>query len=197
MEHDKWDLAIPACLLAYRAAEHASTGYTPAFLVYGRELRVPADVLFAPPREWGIQRKKPYPHAIREHLWRAHCNARHKLHLSHKYQKDYYDKQVHGAPLVEGDKVWYTDTPLSGDSEKFNRPWQGPYVVIRVLNEATVKIKPLGGEDSEAFVVHMNKLKPYLSNLETPEFVIPPPVEREIEIRGSSWDSSNLGEGAV
>ncbi|CAM9771411.1 unnamed protein product [Lampetra planeri] len=32
-----WDLQIPSVLSAYRMAPHASTGYSPFFLMYGRE----------------------------------------------------------------------------------------------------------------------------------------------------------------
>lgn len=197
MEHDKWDTAIPACLLAYRAAEHASTGHTPAFLMYGRELRVPADVQYMPPRTWEWPEDKPYPHAIRERLWKAHMDARHKLHLAHKHQKDYYDKKSHGPSLVVGDKVWFMDTKLPGDSEKFNRPWQGPYEICKVLNEANVKIRLLGVEDSPAFVTHVNKLKPYLSHVDLFEYATPPPVDHEVEISSSRWGSTELREGGM
>ena len=53
-------------------------------------------------------------------------------------------KRVHGPQLVVGDTVWHIDAPLSGDTSKLNRPWQGPYEVGKILNEATIKIKPLG-----------------------------------------------------
>lgn len=36
-----WDLAIPACLLAYRTSVNPSTGRTPAKMMMGRELRLP------------------------------------------------------------------------------------------------------------------------------------------------------------
>ena len=72
MEHDRWDLA-------YRAAVHSSTGQTPAFMIYGRELRVSVDVQNTPPREWLNPRTKAYPHEIMERIWRAHVDARHKL----------------------------------------------------------------------------------------------------------------------
>ncbi|KER26617.1 hypothetical protein T265_06188 [Opisthorchis viverrini] len=42
-EGERWDEHIPLCMLAYRAATHESTGYTPAFLQLGHDLRLPSD----------------------------------------------------------------------------------------------------------------------------------------------------------
>jgi hypothetical protein len=41
-----WDGRLPLFLLAYRESTHDTTGSTPARLVFGRELRLPCDLLF-------------------------------------------------------------------------------------------------------------------------------------------------------
>jgi transposase InsO family protein len=41
-----WDERVPLFLLAYRASTHDTTGLTPAKLIFGRELRLPCDLLF-------------------------------------------------------------------------------------------------------------------------------------------------------
>jgi len=40
-----WDTKLPFVMAAYRASQHESTGYSPNFLVFGRELRAPLDVV--------------------------------------------------------------------------------------------------------------------------------------------------------
>jgi hypothetical protein len=42
------DVRLPLFLLAYRASAHDSTGLTSTNLVFGRELRLPCDLLLAP-----------------------------------------------------------------------------------------------------------------------------------------------------
>ena len=41
-EHQKdWDIRLPFVMAAYRASRHEATGYSPNFLVLGREARAP------------------------------------------------------------------------------------------------------------------------------------------------------------
>ncbi len=42
-----WDQHVAPVMAAYRSTIHASTGYTPNFLVYGRENRAPIDLVLA------------------------------------------------------------------------------------------------------------------------------------------------------
>ena len=50
-----WDVHLPYVMMAYRASEHASTKYTPNFLMLGREINLPLDILA---REEPIQSKR-------------------------------------------------------------------------------------------------------------------------------------------
>ncbi|UYV73938.1 K02A2.6-like [Cordylochernes scorpioides] len=42
---------LPMILMAYRSAEHESTGYSPARMLFGHEIRMPCDVLLGRPEE--------------------------------------------------------------------------------------------------------------------------------------------------
>ena len=41
-----WDQRIPLLMMAYRGTPHESTGFSPNFMVFGRELFMPIDVMF-------------------------------------------------------------------------------------------------------------------------------------------------------
>ena len=41
--NEDWDIHIPAVLFAYRTKRHATTGYTPFQLVYGRQAILPIE----------------------------------------------------------------------------------------------------------------------------------------------------------
>ena len=46
---DNWDLELGLCLMAYRSAVQSSTGYTSYYLLYGKEMRLPLDIMYRPP----------------------------------------------------------------------------------------------------------------------------------------------------
>ena len=48
-EESSWDLQIPTLLLAYRTSIHDTTGATPFELMFGKEPRVPEDVIYSTP----------------------------------------------------------------------------------------------------------------------------------------------------
>ena len=44
-----WDQTLPAVAFAYRTSVQESTGFTPFFLMHGREARIPADLVYGLP----------------------------------------------------------------------------------------------------------------------------------------------------
>jgi hypothetical protein len=43
-----WDEWLPLCNLAYNSSLHSTTKYTPFFLMFGRELRLPVELVLPP-----------------------------------------------------------------------------------------------------------------------------------------------------
>ena len=48
---DTWDLNLGLALMAYRSEVQTSTGFTPHFLMYGREMRLPIDIMYRSPNQ--------------------------------------------------------------------------------------------------------------------------------------------------
>ncbi|GFT54355.1 retrovirus-related Pol polyprotein from transposon 412 [Trichonephila clavipes] len=44
-----WDKKLPLFLLSYRSVVHETTRYSPSQMLFGRDLRLPADFLFRRP----------------------------------------------------------------------------------------------------------------------------------------------------
>lgn len=42
----EWEEMIPKVCMVYNTSEHPSTGYTPFFLMFGQQARIPADLMF-------------------------------------------------------------------------------------------------------------------------------------------------------
>ena len=54
-----WDRQLPLLLMSYRSAVHETTKFTPAMLMFGRELSVPLDLLIGHPQKESEDRGYP------------------------------------------------------------------------------------------------------------------------------------------
>jgi len=154
---NNWDGTIPLALLPYRSAEHRATGETPFRMLAGREMRLPADVVFPRPEPLP-QTTTDFVRNLSQSLAETYDQARLRDQAQHKVQKDTYDKKSRGSPFVPGDMVWLLDKVIeSGMPRKLHWPWTGPYVVIRQINEAVYDILSTGAGKRQT--VHFNRLK--------------------------------------
>jgi hypothetical protein len=129
--------------------------------MFGREARLPVDIMFghpAPPPSNCTQ----YVKNVRKTLESAYQRVRQHLNTQHRRQKQIYDRKVEGAPYAVGDKVWlHSPAVPRGRSKKFFRPWQGPYIVIKSLSDVVYRIKKMEPPHRRV-VVHYDRLKLYM-----------------------------------
>ncbi|BHF73008.1 hypothetical protein SprV_0401608100 [Sparganum proliferum] len=154
-----WDEALPACMLAYRSTENATTQHTPFFLTCGREMQLPEDLHLPPIHP--VENVDTYASRMKKALRIASEEARLHLQEGQRRQKAFYDRLAPGTPYQEGDIVWMRNfAPSPGVPQKFNPAWIGPYVVRRVLSDTTCVVRSQDRPYSEEFTVHFNRLKP-------------------------------------
>ncbi|GFV98974.1 retrovirus-related Pol polyprotein from transposon 412 [Trichonephila clavipes] len=60
---------LPLFLLAYRSAVHETTGYSPSQMLFERDLRLPADLLFSQPPDAPLALEE-YVEKLQRHGWR-------------------------------------------------------------------------------------------------------------------------------
>jgi len=152
-----WDLHIPFLLMAYRSAIHDTTGCSPVKLMMGRELKLPIDLIFGRPEEEPPQTVTDYANMLHERLERVHHFAHDHLQLMSNKMKQRYDPLLECQPFQAGDAVWLHN-PLrkKGLSPKLQRPWQGPYIVTKRINDLVYRIQQ--GPKAKPKVVHRNRL---------------------------------------
>ena len=154
-----WEDQIRKVCMAYNTSIHSSTGYTAFYLMFGRQARLPIDLVYgtgdhreSSPDNYAIQMKNG--------LKEAYSLVRKKLERTHELRKEKYDRKVHGEPYKEGDLVWmHSPVTAKGGSRKLHHAWTGPFKVIKKLSDCDYRIKGLRGR-KQLHVVHFNRLKP-------------------------------------
>eukprot|EP00731_Ephydatia_muelleri_P019291 Em0012g116a len=107
--------------------------------------------------------RSKYALELRNRLETAYHSARHQLGVESRQQKDLYDRSVRGSSFSIGDyvHVWlYYSAVTRGRSAKFHRPWKGPYIIVKALNDVVYRIRNVDAPRKK-LVVHFNRLKPY------------------------------------
>ncbi|GFU77781.1 retrovirus-related Pol polyprotein from transposon 412 [Trichonephila clavipes] len=155
-----WDKKLPFFLLAYRSAVHETTGYSPSQMLFGRDLRLPADLLFSRPPDAPLAPEE-YIEKLQERMEEMYHLARERIGMASEKMKTRYDARATGHDFREGDEVWlWNSKRRKGLSPNLQRNWEGPYTVLKRLNDVVVRIQK--SPHSKPKVIHYNRLAPYL-----------------------------------
>ena len=153
-----WEDRLRKVCMAYNTSVHVSTGYTPFYLMFGREARLPIDIAYGTKQPVQISTGN-YATQMKHSLEDAYAEVRDNLNAAHRTQSELYNKKTHGKPYATDDLVWlHNPTVPPGESRKLYHPWTGPYKVLEKISDADYCIKEVYGK-KPALVVHFNRLK--------------------------------------
>jgi ribonuclease HI/transposase InsO family protein len=145
----KWLQELPAVVWSLMTTPSRATGFTPFFLFYGAEAILPTDLEYGSPSVRGYDEgtnqraREDSPDQLDE----ARTVA---LIHSTRYQQAlrcYQARKIRHRDFNEGDLVLRLRQDNRG-RHKLSPPWEGPYVVVKVLKPGTYK---LANEDGEEF----------------------------------------------
>jgi len=80
-----WDVRLPYVTAAFRATRHDTIGYSPNFLVLGRETRAPFDLVYELPKNKSDGNYDRFVKQMRERLVTAYTQVR--QHMQHRAKK--------------------------------------------------------------------------------------------------------------
>ena len=156
-----WDENLSQVLLAYRSSVHSTTGFTPNFLVFGREVTLPLQAVIGKPNDSQFPSLEDYVADLQQRLKTAHSVARENLKKNTQYQKRRYDVNSKKRKLEVGQPVWLHDpTRKVGVCHKLCAKWKGPFVVTRCIDDTTYLVKKSAKQMAKAY--HVDRLMPYL-----------------------------------
>ena len=108
-EQEEWDLHLGCIAGAYRMTPHETTSLSPNLMCLGREIRVPADLIYNYANEESnpVTSCDEYVQYLRDCMLRAHLIARRLLRTRAERSKEIYDTNVVHHSYKRGDFVWY------------------------------------------------------------------------------------------
>ena len=167
-EKSDWKSYLGCMTHAYNCTKHASTTYSPYYLMFGRHPRLPIDVEFGlnKPNCGDNSSKSRYIQKLRRRLNYAFQKAsKYSDQQASKY-KHSYDKSVKGPQLHENDLVLVKIVAHKGRHKLQDRWEPKEYVVIEqpITGTPVYKVKPVNGDNVRT--LHRNLLLPLGVKLE-------------------------------
>ena len=154
-DQNDWDENLEFVLFSYRTSVHATTKYTPLFLMYGREAVLPIQLqtgnvendhtlvkitdIDSEAQKYATQRDMTCTEAIMK-------VASNILHAQTK-QKLYYDRKHTQADFQLGNQVLLRNMrKLSQKGGKMDKEWTGPFTIAEVCGKGLYSLKYAHGK---------------------------------------------------
>ena len=123
---------VPSQVHPYNCTRNAATGFSPYYLLFGREPRLPVDVEFS--LQQGSQKsslgESSYVSQLRRRLKLAHHKAKQMAKRQQAKHRELYDQKCRGAELEIGDLFLVKQTAWKG-RHKIQDKWEtGEYQVV-------------------------------------------------------------------
>ena len=154
-----WDVRLPYVLYSYRVSVHPSTGESPFYLLYGRDARLPTPEVLTPPVQRYPVDATDYRTEMTTRMSEAWESARVHVKKAQNRQKKQYDRHAAPCNVVAGDRVFvYMPAAKSGRAWKLDRPFYGPYRVVRAL-EGGVEVVPIDKPQENPIRVSLQRIR--------------------------------------
>ncbi|GFX51234.1 retrovirus-related Pol polyprotein from transposon 412 [Trichonephila clavipes] len=87
------------------SAVHETTGYSPSQMLFGRDLRLPADLLFRRPPDAPLAPEE-YIEKLQARMEEMHHLARERIGMASEKMRTRYDARATGHDSHKGDRLW-------------------------------------------------------------------------------------------
>lgn len=166
--HTDWDIKLNYALLAYRTTWHSATRHTPAFLVYGKELNLPYQML---ENDWpfSYRESEDYVESLLKRQHAAYKRVKTNLERAAEAQEHYRNNIARDKGLRVGDMVYvhypHTKPGLSG---KFTKPNKGGYVIERKISDVVFEIREVNSPHRRQ-IINVDRLSKAIPRLQHQE----------------------------
>lgn len=191
----EWPKKIPGILAAYRVTPCSqSTQFSPYFLLFKRECRLPLDVALIPPSTLPANAETCMKGIIDSFQITQNIVKDNIKKAQEKYTR-YYNQNAQQHKFTVGQKVWvYNPQVKKGKSSKLQRKWYGPYYICVELSNNAFIVRRSKDNKQMTAPVNACRLKPYFDPLDRPTNVLPEVEMTENELMTESDEESLYDE---
>lgn len=165
-----WDKEIQKLAFAIRTSVNETTGEIPAFLMFGRDIKGPLDLIIGeptigpPPLTIEHKEIQDYKTKLINNLRCAYNTTRERSDIEKHNQKMKYDQHTNSRQFKVGDLVWIAiPTSHIGDhtvGNKLQPHYDGPCRLIKQLSPITFVVRRLR-DNVDLGATNTDRLKPY------------------------------------
>ena len=153
-----WDEHLPFLTMAYRSAEHETTGFSPNYLMLGREVSTPLDIMYEMPSSIRSIPENQWAWALKEKLEEAYSCVRNHVPGAMLRQKSLHDLKLSWQKFNKDDEVYvYFPRYLPGQSPKLTNRWKGPFKILEKCTDVTFKVNC--GQRGKPQVIHIDRMR--------------------------------------
>ena len=157
-DHGDWDEQLNFALFAYRNTKHRITGFTPAYLMYGRDLTMPWDSTLSAERH-NYAEEPSYGVELQKRLKEAYEQATEFNRQNQEEERRKCNKGLTLPVVSVGQMVLLRNMAISpGQSKKLASRWIGPYKVTKVRSPVTFDIQHV--QNGRRVTAHLRNLLP-------------------------------------
>ena len=165
----KWPSHLGPILIAYNATRSLITGYSPYFLMFGRQPRLPVDLLFQTVRrDENSRTTDEYITSLYDKLKSALALARDTTILEAQRQKRLYNRKTGAVELHPGDKVLVKLDAFRGQWRKLKNWWgDALHTVVKCMADGITVYEVKNDANKKRQVLHRAQLLLWLAKPES------------------------------
>ncbi|UYV65871.1 K02A2.6-like, partial [Cordylochernes scorpioides] len=167
-DQKNWDEILPFITHAYNTTIQETTGYSPFFLLFGRE---PMSLLDDEniPTDSNMDDYDEYIENYLDKIARTRQVVINNTEKTQERMKRNYDKK-HNEKIYEAGYLVAVWTPVRkiGKCEKLLRKYFGPYRILKKLSNVNYLIEPKDNPGQDPLIVHVSRLNPYFERIDEP-----------------------------
>lgn len=148
-----WDNHIHLLMAAYRSCVHPATGYTPNYLMLGREVNLSRNILFSDSNTCNFQSSTEYTQKLEKTLEKVYQTVREHLNTYAQRQKRDNDTRISQHHYQVDSLVYKFDNTIN---KKLRNQWVGPFKITKVISPVLYEIF----RNNKREIIHYDKLKP-------------------------------------